>query len=380
MEFEFISDDSFQDILKRDFQELTKCRETKSSKSVLILSGSILEALLTDYFQENLPAGYTAKTILETTLSTLLDLAETEKIISKSEKSLATVIKDYRNLIHPGREVRKKESFDHETSELAFSILGILISRIEQKYRERFSFSAKEILENLNRDWNYRSIYSMVITKLSSGEKAILLDEFVTIENRLKSKFEHFKEEFNYEDDYDNIEDVKDFVTELKPLLSNETILSYLKELHFSVTSGHGLQALALYNLLHEDLHLLNKEEQEIIAIYMLSLHQSIFENSRDLSYEKTFSTIGKYIHTKKGIDELKGLANFCAVHFGGKGLAYEFDVLEQIFNSLNADTRNEVAKSLEEFLTPKSGKLPQDIYENFVVEAVKRGLIKYGT
>lgn len=380
MEFEFISDDSFQDILKRDFQELYKCRETKSSKSVLILSGSILEALLTDYFQENLPAGYTTKTILETTLSTLLDLAEAEKIISKSEKSLATVIKDYRNLIHPGREVRKKESFDHETAELAFSILGILVTRIEQKYREKFSFSAEDILDNLNRDWNYRSIYSMVITKLSSGEKAILLDEFVSIENRLKSNFDHFKDEFHYEDDYENIEDVKDFVNELKPILSNETILSYLKELHISVTSGHGLQALALYNLLHEDLHLLNKEEQEIIAIYMLSLHQSIFDNSRELSYDKTYSTIGKYIYTQKGIDELKSLANFCAVHFGGKGLAYEFDVLEQIFNSLHADTRKEVTKSLEEFLTPKSGKLPQDIYENFVVEAVKRGLIKYGT
>lgn len=380
MEFEFISDDSFQDILKRDFQELTKCREAKSSKSVLILSGSILEALLTDYFQENLPAGYTTKTILETSLSILLDLAETEKIISKSEKSLASVIKDYRNLIHPGREVRKKESFDHETAELAFSILGILITRIEQKYREKFSFSAKDILDNLNRNWNYRSIYSMVITKLSSGEKGILLDEFVTIENRLKSKFEDFREEFNYEDSYDNIEDVKDFVTELKPLLSNETILSYLKKLHISVTSGHCLQALALYNLLHEDVHLLDKEEQEIIAIYMLSLYQSIFENSRDLCYEKTYSTVGKYIHTQKGINELKGLAYFCAVHFGGKGLAYEFDVLEQIFNSLHTDTRNEVTKCLEEFLTPKSGMLPQDIYENFVIEAVKRELIKYGT
>jgi hypothetical protein len=261
---------------------------------------------------------------------------------------------------------------------LAFSILGILVTRIEQKYREKFSFSAEDILDNLNRDWNYRSIYSMVITKLSSGEKAILLDEFVSIENRLKSNFEHFTDEFHYEDDYENIEDVKDFVNELKPVLSNETILSYLKELHISVTSGHGLQALALYNLLHEDLHLLNKEEQEIIAIYILSLYQSIFENSRELSYDKTYSTIGKYIYTQKGIDEIKSLANFCAVHFGGKGLAYEFDVLEQIFNSLHADTRKEVTKNLEEFLTPKSGKLPQDIYENFVVEAVKRGLIKH--
>lgn len=49
MNFDFISDDNFRNILQRDFEELNKCIEIKASKSVLILSGSIIEAILTDY-------------------------------------------------------------------------------------------------------------------------------------------------------------------------------------------------------------------------------------------------------------------------------------------------------------------------------------------
>ncbi len=81
MEFEYVSDGSFQDILRRDFLELKKCQESKSSKSILILSGSILEALLADYFCENLPTGQTQANILNSTLATLLDLAENSGII-----------------------------------------------------------------------------------------------------------------------------------------------------------------------------------------------------------------------------------------------------------------------------------------------------------
>lgn len=130
MQFEFVNDETFQIILERDYEEVQKCLETKSSKSILVLSGSIVEALLSDYFIENLPFGQTQTTILSATLFELLDFAEAVGIITKSEKNLATVIKEYRNLIHPGREVRKNEQFDFETAQLAFQILNLLIRKI----------------------------------------------------------------------------------------------------------------------------------------------------------------------------------------------------------------------------------------------------------
>jgi hypothetical protein len=378
MEFEYVSDESFQDILRRDFLELKKCQESKSSKSILVLSGSILEALLTDYFCENLPTGQTEDSILQLTLSSLLDLAETSGIINKSEKNLATVLKDYRNLIHPGREIRKKEVFDNSTAELSISILELLLKKIENKYKEKFALTADDILFNLDEDWNYRSIYSMVIPKLSSLEKKKLFEEFLEVEVTNKASFEGFIDQIE-EKIYPNIEDVKDFVIELKPLLARETILVFLTQLKNHVTSGENLPAFSLYNLLHEDLHRLDNADQELIAIYMLSLYTSIFENSKELAIEKTYSTIGKYIHSSKGLEELKNLTSFCAVHFSVKSFDYEFETLEQILNSIDDNEKNEVVKFLEDFLKPKIGNLPKHVHD-FAIEANKRGLIKYST
>lgn len=378
MEFEYVSDGSFQDILRRDFLELKKCQESKSSKSILVLSGSILEALLADYFCENLPAGQTQATILNSTLATLLDLAENAGIINKSDKNLATVLKDYRNLIHPGREVRKKEAFDNSTAELAISVLELLLKKIETKYKEKFALTADDILFNLDEDWNYRSIYSMVITKISSLEKKKLFDEFIDIEAANKAAFNRFEDETD-EKTYPNIEDVKDFVLELKPLLPQDTIISFLKQLKTHVTSGENLESLSLYNLLHEELHQLDKEDQELIAIYMLSFYTEIFENSKEIYYDKTYSTIGKYIHTSKGLEKLKELLCFCAVHFSSGESNYEYDTLEQILNSVADPQKQTALKHLEDFLKPKSGTLPKHVHE-FAVEADKRGWIKYST
>jgi hypothetical protein len=364
-------------ILERDYEEAKACLETKASKSILILSGSIIEALLTDYFYENLPAGQTQATILNATLAVLLDFAETEGVITKSEKNLATVIKDYRNLIHPGREVRKKEQFDFETAELAFKILNLLIRKIERKYREKFSFTAQDIINSLNDDWNYSSIYSIVIPKLSTGEKNNLIDLFVDIENAKKSRFTHFEGDFNYEDKFENRDEVKDFVTELKPLLKEETVKSYLKELVISVTSGHSLQALSLYNLFHEDLHLLTEEEQDLVAIYMLSLFSDIFEDCRTLAYEKTYSTIGKYAKSDKAVNHLHSLCSFAIPHFGGGSIDYELDVLEQILNSFPDTIKTDALEKLKQSLLPLE-KVPKQIINGFVTPLTNRGLITF--
>lgn len=377
MQFEFVSDETFQTILERDYEEAKLCLETKASKSILILSGSIIEALLTDFFYENLPAGQTQATILNSTLAVLLDLAENESVITKSEKNLATVIKDYRNLIHPGREVRKKELFDFETAELSFKILNLLIRKIERKYREKFFFSAQDIINSLNEDWNYSSIYSVVVPKLSTGEKNNLIDLFVDIENAKKAKFIHFEGDFNYEDKFENRDEVKEYVTELKPLLKEETIKSYLKELVISVTSGHNLQALSLYNLFHEELHLLTEEEQNLVAIYMLSLFSDIFEDCRTLAYEKTYSTIGKYAKSDKAISHLHSLCSFAIPHFGGSGIDYELDVLEQILNSFPDAIKTDTLEKLKQNLLPLE-KVPKNIITDFVTPLTNRGLITF--
>ena len=136
MKFEFINDKKFKEILLRDYEELMKCHEIRATKSVLILCGSIIEAILTEYFVESLPAGKAKEDVLKMTLGRLLETAENEGIISLKIKKLSSIIQDYRNLIHPGREIRKNEDFSNDDAEIAISLLKIIINPIKRKYLE----------------------------------------------------------------------------------------------------------------------------------------------------------------------------------------------------------------------------------------------------
>ena len=58
-QFDFIADQKFRNLLNRDFQELKDCVTNGLSKSVLVLSGSVIETVLLEFFTHNIPAGKT---------------------------------------------------------------------------------------------------------------------------------------------------------------------------------------------------------------------------------------------------------------------------------------------------------------------------------
>lgn len=72
-DFKFIADEQYRELLKRDFIELRNCLENKASKSVLILSGSIIETILLEFFSHNLPKGVTKTQLLKKNLGDLID-------------------------------------------------------------------------------------------------------------------------------------------------------------------------------------------------------------------------------------------------------------------------------------------------------------------
>ncbi len=377
MEFDFVGDRFFQQILKRDFKEVEKCIEIGAYKAALVISGSILETILSDYFSENLPEGKTKADILKLSLNTLLELAVQQNVISQTDNNLATVLKSYRNLIHPGREIRSDETLDIRTTKMAFSILELLLTKIEKKYKEKFIHTADDILDKLNEDWNFNSVFGLVISKLSNLEKIKLFEELIEIEIELKEKYKSFAYLNLPKTDpiYPNIEFVKNLSIELIPILPHEILMENLIILRDSIINGDSIESVSFYNLLHEQLGYLNKEDQEFIAIYMLSTFGSIIEDSRDLLYDRTYSTIGKYIHTDKGITAVKELISFCISNFGGSNIDVELDVLEQIINSLSPEHKVEVLNRMSEILLPhKESDTPTLKY--FTEEAILRGFI----
>jgi tetratricopeptide (TPR) repeat protein len=107
------SSHELQAMLRRDLKENALALATKSYKASLVLSGSIIEALLLDRISSRKVAAYRVasgknKKIAEMDLGELLDVAKKERIIGDQLYHLAHALRGFRNLIHPGVEYRKK--------------------------------------------------------------------------------------------------------------------------------------------------------------------------------------------------------------------------------------------------------------------------------
>lgn len=373
MEFDFIAGLRFRNLLSRDYLELQKCLDINATKSVLILSGSILEAAISDFFIQFPVDGKTESFILKAPLSTLIDIAESENIISYKEKNLATVVKDYRNLIHPGKEIRKEEKFNTESATIAAKVLDLILKSIKAVYLSKYGHTAEQVFERIKNDIHYQSVFAQVIVKLNHNEKAKLLRMLVDFDIEEKSHWESFSiGNEPIRNEYFDIEFVKPLIDQLKPLLEVNVTKYYLNQLVKEVETGSKIRAYSLYNLFHENISELNNDEQELVVVYMLGIVINLLEDINNIAYEKTYSTIGKYINsanTKKALMEfIESYSVNCS------GSEKELDIFEGIISSLNEELKAEMIQHLTDFLPAKENV---DKYlVKFYKEAAKRGLI----
>ena len=125
-----------RDMLKRDLRENVIALITKNYKTVLIMSGSIIEALLLDKLSFLKISSYTLhngkkKKLLNMTLNDLLYVANNKKIIGEQLYHLAHALRGFRNLIHPGVEQRKLAmKINNTNANLAWDITKKIILEI----------------------------------------------------------------------------------------------------------------------------------------------------------------------------------------------------------------------------------------------------------
>ena len=116
LEFTFIKDSSLRPILERDCVEIQKAYVSECWKSVVILTGGSLEAVLLDRLLQIETQAKAAKSapsskdVSKWDLSDLIKVAVELKVVEPSAKVLADAVRQYRNLVHPGNELRSKLS------------------------------------------------------------------------------------------------------------------------------------------------------------------------------------------------------------------------------------------------------------------------------
>lgn len=136
-----IRDDSMREMLLRDLRECAIAVVAGQDKLATIMCGSIIEALLmlkisehgkTKYDISSISkhAGASNFAVSEMGLNELLFVADKEKLLDKSNYHLGHYIRDYRNVIHPAKELRMKQDINHDNVMVIWSVLKKLMNEL----------------------------------------------------------------------------------------------------------------------------------------------------------------------------------------------------------------------------------------------------------
>jgi hypothetical protein len=131
-EFLFIGDPSLRKVVERDYDELQRAYVTKCYKSTIILSGGCIEAILLDLLIKNQTAALASPkaprnpNLTKWDLSDLIKVAVDLKLVGQGIDKLSHSVREYRNLVHPGNELRNKLVFDAEEARIAIEVLNMV--------------------------------------------------------------------------------------------------------------------------------------------------------------------------------------------------------------------------------------------------------------
>ncbi len=120
---------SFRDNINRDLDELYINFLLKNSKSVIILSGSLVELLLIYFLEKrkittvayNFNNKSVSRKLYDCTLFDLLNFCDQQALLKNVIVHLGNVSRLHRNYIHPGKELKDNEPLDFIKATLCFS-------------------------------------------------------------------------------------------------------------------------------------------------------------------------------------------------------------------------------------------------------------------
>lgn len=184
--FAFVKDARLNKAVIRDFQELNICAQHGATKAAMILGGSIIEAVLLDHLKRprrkvKAEAAYStiyhgkSKKLGEMGLDDLLKVAGNMNLLPPDAIKLCDLVKDYRNLVHPGRELRFPAAVDSDRSQLVGDLVRIVVRGLSQRDISEGEYGAEHVVAALINDENATNIIDHLVTSLSPRERNKLL-------------------------------------------------------------------------------------------------------------------------------------------------------------------------------------------------------------
>lgn len=180
--FDYITSRQFRESLEADYAEMRKCAESQAWKSVQVLAGSIVESLLVDYLISTKNLTRPDKDPLKMDLAEVISICRKEKVLSDRTADLCSVVRSYRNLIHPGRMMRLEEQAPNQGSAtIALALIDMISDDLAKTLRSSVGLTGEQILSKLQRDANSPNILKHLLAEVSDHQKERLLLELIPI-------------------------------------------------------------------------------------------------------------------------------------------------------------------------------------------------------
>ena len=136
-----IQDKDMRDILFRDLRECAIAIVAAQDKMATIMCGSIIEAILMHKISErglvhydisdiSKKSGVNKTPISNMGLNELLFVSDKEKLLDTNSYHLGHYIRNYRNVVHPAKEIRMKEEITHENVLTMWAVLLRIIAEL----------------------------------------------------------------------------------------------------------------------------------------------------------------------------------------------------------------------------------------------------------
>lgn len=178
--FDFITGTQFRESLELDYSEMMRCFDGRAWKSVQVLAGSIVEALLIDYLLATNDPPRGGKHPLKMDLADAVNVCKAEGVLSERTADLSSVVRSYRNLIHPGRTVRLDEAQPSENSaKIALALVDLIVEEVAKRRLASFGLTGEQIVSKIERDSNSLLLLRHLLSEVSMQQRERLLLDLI---------------------------------------------------------------------------------------------------------------------------------------------------------------------------------------------------------
>lgn len=179
--FDFINEPPFRDSLERDYSEMQNCLKNEAWKGAQVLAGSIVEALIVDHIIATKVSIPNSKDPLRLELSEAVAISRNNKSITDRTADLCSVVRSYRNLIHPGRQIRLDEPQPtQQSAQIASTLVELIIEDLANARRVIFGLTAEQIVAKLENDHNSITLLPHILKEIHKDEVERILSGVLT--------------------------------------------------------------------------------------------------------------------------------------------------------------------------------------------------------